>query len=89
MRCCHGIPGRVERVGPHTLEVTLEADGFLPHQVRRMVGALERVGSGRLTPVQFAEMVDGPPASAGPVAPPQGLTLIAVHYAPGVVDWGT
>lgn len=78
----------VERDGPHGVTVVLEADGFLPHQVRRMVGALVPVGRGMRTPARYAEMVDGPPASAGPAAPPQGLTLIAVRYAPGVVDWG-
>ncbi len=82
------LDARVERDGPHGLVVTLEADGFLPHQVRRTMGALVRVGVGQLTPAGFAAMVDGPPASAGPTAPPQGLTLIAVRYAPGAVDWG-
>ncbi|MEX2446967.1 MAG: tRNA pseudouridine(38-40) synthase TruA, partial [Dehalococcoidia bacterium] len=79
---------RVERRGPHAVEVEMEATGFLPHQVRRTVGALERVGSGRLDAAAFAAMVEGPPASAGPAAPPQGLTLIAVRYPPGTVDWG-
>ncbi|MDP2327145.1 MAG: tRNA pseudouridine(38-40) synthase TruA [Dehalococcoidia bacterium] len=83
------LHAEVERTGPNELVVVLEADGFLPHQVRLTVGTLWRVGSGKLTPSQFAEMVDGPPASAGPAAPPQGLTLIAVRYAPGAVDWGT
>ncbi|MFA7249141.1 MAG: tRNA pseudouridine synthase A [Dehalococcoidia bacterium] len=69
------------------ITVEMEADGFLPHQVRRTIGALERVGSGRLDPHAFAALVDGPPASAGPAAPPQGLTLVAVRYPPGTVDW--
>lgn len=79
----------VERHGPHAVEVWLEADGFLPHQVRRMVGALQRVGAGKLAPQAYAALVDGVPASAGPAAPPQGLTLIAVRYPPGMIDWGT
>ena len=37
----------VRRRGPHEIEVSMEADAFLPHQVRRTVGALERVGGGR------------------------------------------
>ena len=78
----------VERCDARTVMVTMEADGFLPHQVRRTVGAIERVGSGRLTPREFAALADGPPASAGPAAPPQGLTLVAVRYAPGTVEWG-
>jgi tRNA pseudouridine38-40 synthase len=75
------------RCSPHRLEVWMEADAFLPHQVRRTVGALERVGAGRLTPSAFARLVEGPPASAGPAAPPQGLTLIAVRYPSGLLDW--
>ena len=77
----------VERDGPRAVMVEMEATGFLPHQVRRTVGALERVGSGRLDPHEFAALVDGPPASAGPAAPPQGLTLVAVRYPPGTVEW--
>ncbi|MSQ41445.1 MAG: tRNA pseudouridine synthase A [Dehalococcoidia bacterium] len=77
----------VRRCGPQRLAVTLEASGFLPQQVRRMVGALERAGAGRITPAQFARLIDGPPGSVGPVAPPQGLTLLEVRYAPGTVMW--
>lgn len=81
------LDASVERCGPGVLVVTLEADGFLPHQVRRMVGALERVGSGRLTAGEYASLVDGPPGSAGPTVPPQGLTLVEVRYPPGTIDW--
>ncbi|MSQ29832.1 MAG: tRNA pseudouridine synthase A [Dehalococcoidia bacterium] len=81
------LDARVERCGPHAVTVELEATGFLPHQVRRMIGALERVGSGRLDPHGFAALVGGSPASAGQAAPPQGLTLVAVRYPPGTVDW--
>lgn len=78
----------VRRAGPDRVEVTMEADGFLPHQVRRTVGALVRVGSGGLHPEQFAALLDGAPGSAGPTAPPQGLVLRAVAYPPGAVEWG-
>jgi tRNA pseudouridine38-40 synthase len=67
--------------------VKLEADGFLPHQVRMTVGALQRVGAGRLSPQEFAGLVEGPPGTAGPAAPPQGLMLVTVRYAPGTVDF--
>ena len=77
----------VRRCGRHDLELTMEADAFLPHQVRRSVGALERVGAGAVTPEQFAALVDAPASSVGPAAPPQGLTLEAVRYAPGIVAW--
>ena len=63
--------------------VTLEVEGssFLPHQVRRMAGALVDVGHGKLTPAQVKEMLDGD--DAGAVAgslPPQGLCLVRVEY---------
>lgn len=79
----------VERCGPHDVQVTLEATGFLPHQVRMTVGALERVGGGRLSPQEFAGLVDGTPGSAGSAAPPQGLTLVSVGYPAGTVEFGT
>ena len=82
------LDATVERCAPHTVEVTLEADAFLPHQVRMMVGTLQRVGVGRLTPPEFAAMLDGPAASAASAAPPQGLTLVAVRYPPGTIEWG-
>jgi len=77
----------LRRVAPHRIEYTIAASGFLPHQVRRTVGALAEVGSGRLTSDQFADLIDGPPGSAGPTAPPQGLTMLHVHYPTGAVDW--
>lgn len=70
------------------IEVWMEADAFLPHQVRRTVGAMERVGAGRMTPPRFAQLIDEPASTVGPAAPPQGLTLVAVRYPPGLVDWG-
>ena len=83
-----GLVTERESVMGQGLVIEIEADGFLPHQVRRTVGALERVGAGALTPREFAALVEGPPGSAGPTAPPQGLTLIAVRYPPGTVEWG-
>lgn len=77
----------VRRCGAHRLALTLEGESFLPHQVRRIAGALRDVGLGRLTPDEFARLRSGPPSSAGPSAPPQGLTLEAVSYAQGMVDW--
>ncbi|MYI81990.1 MAG: tRNA pseudouridine synthase A [Chloroflexi bacterium] len=78
----------VRRRGAHEIEVSMEADAFLPHQVRRTVGALERVGAGARSPRAFAALVDAPASSVGPTAPPQGLTLEAVRYPAGAVEWG-
>jgi tRNA pseudouridine38-40 synthase len=57
------------------------ADAFLPHQVRRTVGALVEVGLGRQTAQRFEELLrEAKPATAGPAAPPHGLCLIRVTY---------
>lgn len=77
----------VERRGANRLDVTVEAGGFLPHQVRRMVGALERVGAGREGLAWPAAQLGGGPASAGPTAPAHGLVLCRVRYPPGTVCW--
>ncbi len=69
--------------------ITMEATGFLPHQVRRMAGALERVGTGALEPHEFAALIDGPPGSAGKAAPPQGLTLECIRYERDAVTWAS
>jgi tRNA pseudouridine38-40 synthase len=60
--------------------VEVEANAFLPHQVRRMTGALVEVGRGKVTPKAYAALLQGPPASVGPAAPPHGLYLMAVEY---------
>lgn len=59
----------------------VEADAFLPHQVRRTVGALVETGLGRQTPQQFEELLRRPETgAAGPAAPPYGLYLVRVTY---------
>jgi tRNA pseudouridine38-40 synthase len=67
-----------------TVTCELVANAFLPHQVRRMVGALTEVGRGKLTPAQYAAMLDNAAASAGPTAPPHGLYLVQVEYPEAV-----
>ncbi len=69
----------VRRGGSIVLDV--EANAFLPHQVRRMTGALVGVGRGKLSAEDYVALLDGPPASAGPAAPPHGLYLMGVEYA--------
>jgi len=73
---------RVDRSGD-LVTLTMAANAFMPHQVRRTVGGLIEVGLGRLSAEQFEEMIVSPGArKAGPAAPARGLTLKKVLYAP-------
>ena len=78
---------RVDRIDlrsegpPPRVIIDVEGSAFLPHQVRRMTGALVDVGTGRLTVSDAKRQIsladDAPPARA---LPPQGLCLIRVNY---------
>lgn len=63
-------------------EIVLDVVGnaFLPHQVRRMAGALVEVGKSKLGLEEYSRLLAGAPASSGPVAPPHGLYLLRVQY---------
>ncbi len=57
------------------------AGSFLPHQVRNTVGALIRVGSGRMTVNEFRSIMEARKIGlAGPAAPARGLFLVKVTY---------
>jgi tRNA pseudouridine38-40 synthase len=59
----------------------IEANAFLTQMVRRIVGALVEVGSGKRTHAQFASLLEDPrPGAAGFVAPAHGLCLMHVRY---------
>jgi len=59
----------------------VEANAFLPHQVRNTVGALIKVGLGKITVNDFIEMMEErKPGLAGPTAPARGLYLMRVNY---------
>lgn len=63
------------------LRLVFEANAFLPHQVRRSVGALVELGRGKLELARFRSWLDEPRSgAAGPAAPPRGLCLVAVMY---------
>ena len=62
--------------------VDVEGNAFLPRQVRRMVGALVDVGTGRLDIADIGKQISR--AKNAPIArslPPQGLCLVKVKYA--------
>lgn len=57
------------------------ANSFLPHQVRNTVGALLKVGQGRMTVTEFNRILEArTPGLAGPTAPAAGLCLMRVNY---------
>jgi len=64
-----------------TLTIRAEARSFLHHQVRNMVGTLKLVGEGRWRVGQVRTALETRDRrAAGPTAPPDGLTLVAVRY---------
>jgi len=58
------------------------ANSFLPHQVRTTVGALIRVGLGKMSVDEFHSIIEARlPGTAGPTAPACGLCLTRVNYS--------
>ena len=71
---------KVEREG-EVVVFKMAANSFLPHQVRNTIGALIRVGLGKMTPDEFHSIMDArKPGMAGPSAPASGLCLMKVNY---------
>ena len=63
------------------LVLRIEADAFLRHMVRVVVGTMLDVSRGARTVDSYVALLDGAPRSAaGPTAPPHALTLVAVRY---------
>lgn len=63
------------------VEIAAEARSFLHHQVRNFAGTLKLVGEGRWRAEDVAAALAARDRSAaGPTAPPEGLTLVAVRY---------
>ena len=65
------------------VHIEAEADGFLPHQVRRTNGILVEVGLGRLSPEVITHIIDGTSKEIKncPPLPARGLCLRKVHYS--------
>jgi len=64
----------------------ISASSFLLHQVRNTVGALIRVGLGKMTLDEFNSIIEARElALAGPTAPAYGLCLNRVNY-PGPLE---
>jgi len=65
------------------LRFTVEADRFLHHMVRFIVGTMVDIALGRRPPEDFPHLLAADDnLAASPPAPPQGLYLEAVQYPP-------
>jgi tRNA pseudouridine38-40 synthase len=66
---------------PEVLEFWIEADAFMRHMNRVLVGTMLEVASGRRSVDGFVALLEGAPrARAGQTAPAHGLYLIEVGY---------
>jgi len=76
----HVFRALVEREGEMVI-FNITANSFLMHQVRNTIGALIRVGQGKMTIDEFNSILEArEPALAGPTAPACGLCLKRVNY---------
>ncbi|HEY5803225.1 MAG TPA: tRNA pseudouridine(38-40) synthase TruA [Lysobacter sp.] len=76
---------RVHRDGD-TVEVEVQANAFLHHMVRNIVGSLLMVGSGEQPEGWIGELLAGRDRTvAGPTAPSAGLVFLGPRYP---VQWG-
>jgi tRNA pseudouridine38-40 synthase len=70
----------VERAGDE-IRIEARARSFLHHQVRNIVGTLERVGAGKWTADDVRAALEARQrAAGGPTAPAWGLYLVGVEY---------
>src|SRR5262245_26358019 len=66
---------------PPLVVYRVEANAFLKHMVRNIVGTLMEVGRGERAATAMGELLAGRDRTrAGATAPPHGLTLVAVRY---------
>lgn len=66
-----------------TIEINLEADGFLYNMARNIVGTLVDVGLGKRAPDCMVELLESRDRKrAARTAPPHGLTLMQVWHLP-------
>ncbi len=81
--CCH-VLHCAWQVRDREWIFEIEADRFLRHMVRIIVGTLVEIGRGRRLPADMATLLKaGDRAQAGPTAPAQGLCLLHVSYPEG------
>jgi len=79
MRCVHEIA--IERTGDR-IALEIQANAFLHHMVRNIVGSLLPVGRGEQSEAWLGELLAGCERTrAGATAPAQGLTFLRPMYA--------
>jgi len=65
----------------HLVHINVEAQSFLHHQVRNIVGTLKKIGDGAWSVEKMKEILDAKDRTvAGPTAPPTGLFFLKVDY---------
>ncbi len=71
----------MERTGETTSQVRIVGNAFVHQQVRRMTGALVRVGTGRMTPDELNDLIEKPRRGAANwLLGPEGLCLTRIEY---------
>ncbi len=66
---------------PWRVMLLFEADGFLRHMVRNIVGTVAEVGIGKISTEDFKQVLEAKDrAAGGRKAPPNGLFLVRVVY---------
>jgi tRNA pseudouridine38-40 synthase len=70
--------------GAGVIYLEIEAEAFLRHMVRTLVGTMVEVAQRKSTPEDVARLLKGAPReAAGPTAPAHGLFLWDVSYRSG------
>jgi tRNA pseudouridine38-40 synthase len=71
----------IEQKDNNIIEFNIEATGFLKRMVRLIVGTMVQVGKGRITPLDFSNILDsGEKTKFVYAAPAHGLYLEKVRY---------
>lgn len=83
-RCYVAACSTIEQDGLRLVRVDLEANAFLRHMVRAIVGTVVLIGQERREVDDMARILaNRDRAQAGPTAPPHGLYLMSVTYPHG------